>query len=498
MMSTPDSSSLMPSVLKSECAVGLQQSLHSRLRAVLGEDQIESNESELESRSHPWNSYHRVDTRPQLILTPSNTQQVAAIVKICAEYSVPIIPYGGGTSLEGQTLAVGRVGVRPVSLDFNKMKRVIDLNEHDMDVTVQAGLGYIELNEWLSNRAIDLWFPLDPGPGASIGGMCACRCSGSTAVRYGSMRDNVLNLTVVTAAGEIIKTGTRARKSSAGYDLTRLFIGSEGTLGVITEATLKLHLVPKHSHAVLLSFPTEEAAVLTARDSLRSGVTIGRCELLDTNMVAVMNAANPTDKHWPECVTLMYEVTGNTEQECDSAVSVVEAAAKAQGATASSVYRSKEECTAIWKRRKECLWSCLAAYPNRECMITDACVPLTALPALAKQCRELMEASGLPCPVVAHAGDGNFHVFIMFNPDDPDEVTTAKQLAAGMARLAIKLGGTCTGEHGIGVGKIDLLEEELGEGAVGVMRAIKDSLDPKEILNPGKVLRQKPEMSRSK
>jgi hypothetical protein len=250
------------------------QALQQELSKFLNEDQIDSDEEECIQRGKPWNSYHKVENHPRLILLPESTEQVSKIVKLCNKYQIPLVPFGGGTSLEGHTLTLQG----GVSLDFNQMKKVVELNEDDLDVRVEAGLGYVELNDILRSKG--LWFPLDPGPGASIGGMCACRCSGSTAVRYGSMRENVLNLTAVLADGSIIHTGSRARKSAAGYDITRLLIGSEGTLAVITEATLKLHGVPKVSHAVRIAFPGGVfAAATTAKDTLNCGVTIGRCEV---------------------------------------------------------------------------------------------------------------------------------------------------------------------------------------------------------------------------
>jgi D-lactate dehydrogenase (cytochrome) len=454
----------------------------------LDPSQVDVSPEECEARGKPWNSYHKEDNYPDVIVTPHNTEDVSKIVKLCYKYDIPIVPFGGGTSLEGQTLAP-KGGC---SVDFNKMKEIIELNEVDLDVTVQAGIGYIELNEILKARGVPLWFPLDPGPGASIGGMCGTRCSGSTAVRYGSMRENVLNVTAVLADkdGTTIKTGSRARKSSAGYDLTRLLIGSEGTLALITEATLKLHPIPKHSYALRIAFPSVFEASCCARDTLSSGITVGRCELLDEVCIKDINAANPNmpGGAWEEEVTLLYELTGPSDASVREQIEIVrEVAAKNKGGKF-AVATEPAEVAHIWKTRKECLWSSMSQRPELEPMITDVCVPLSNLPTLIQESRKELDASFLHCPVIAHAGDGNFHTFLMFHPDKPHEYAEAKRLADMMADKAIALGGTCTGEHGIGVGKKQHLRKEMGAGSMRVMEQIKGTVDSKRILNPGKIL----------
>eukprot|EP01032_Pedospumella_encystans_P022359 gene22359-25332_t len=461
-------------------------SLKLELLQFLAPHQIDDHIDERIQRGKPWNSYHKSQYIPELILLPESTEQVSKIVKLCHKYKVPVIPFGGGTSLEGQTL-ISPIG--GVSLDFNHMKKVLELNEEDLDVRVEAGLGYVELNEILESKG--LWFPLDPGPGASIGGMCACRCSGSTAVRYGSMRENVLNLTAVLPDGSIIKTGSRARKSSAGYDITRLLIGSEGTLAIITEATLKLHGIPKISHAVRISFPGGvKDAAMTAKATLNCGVTVGRCELLDDNMVKIINQANPQNPQgpWLEHTTLLYEITGISPEAVAEQRDVVTAIAKKYGGTGIYTATSEAETKQFWKFRKECLWSAMSQYPDYEPMITDVCVPLTKLPDLIHETKLRIDRSTLPCPIIAHAGDGNFHVLIFFRPDHPNEVAEAKDIASNMALQAIALGGTCTGEHGIGVGKKDLLKTEMGENTINLMKLIKTTVDPENIMNPGKML----------
>jgi D-lactate dehydrogenase (cytochrome) len=461
-----------------------EQRLLSELSSILSSDQMELDFEERKLRSKVWNSYHKTDNVPIAVLYPTSTDEVSKILGLCYTYDVPVVAFGGGTSLEGQTLT-SRGGI---SLDFSRMKQVLSLHEQDLDVTVQAGLGYIELNEILRSKG--LWFPLDPGPGASIGGMAACRCSGSTALRYGSMRENVLNLTAVLADGTIIKTGSRARKSSAGYDITRLLIGSEGTLAIITEATLKIYGIPRYSYAMRISFPRGiHDAACTARDSLNCGVTVGRCELLDDEMVKIINSANinhPLGK-WPEITTLLYEVTGLSEASVKEQAMIIEKIAKKNGASKIETYCNDQDTKQIWKLRKEVLWSAMSSFPDYEPMITDVCVPLSELPGLVTSSKQYISTISLPCPIVAHAGDGNFHVLIFFKPTDPLQVKQAKDFANWMALQAIKLGGTCTGEHGIGLGKKELLAIEMGNHTMNVMRKIKNSLDEKNLLNPDKI-----------
>jgi D-lactate dehydrogenase (cytochrome) len=357
----------------------------------------------------PWSSYHTIPQVPDVVVRPCSTEEVARCLRLCYAYRVPVVPYGGATSLEGHTLAPAR----GVSLDLNRMDRVLRVSSEDMDATVQAGLGYLDLNEQLAGEGI--CFPLDPGPGASIGGMCACRCSGSTAVKYGTMRDNVLGVTAVLADGTVIRTGTRARKSAAGYDLTRLLIGSEGTLGVITEVTLRLRRKPAHAAAVRVCFPTIRAAAACANATLQAGVEVGRCELMDDDMVRIVNAANGFAD--PEATTLLYELVGASEMEVQAQVDRVKAVAGAHGGYGVRVSEGEEDATRMWRARKEALWSAGAAYPDRECMITDVCVPLSKLADLIGQTKDEICRSALPVPIVAHAGDGNFHAFVMFHPD---------------------------------------------------------------------------------
>ncbi|CAM9193792.1 unnamed protein product [Ectocarpus sp. 12 AP-2014] len=331
-----------------------------------------------------------------------------------------------------------------------------------------------------------MWFPLDPGPGASLGGMCSCSCSGSTAVRYGTMKDNVLSMTVVLADGQEVKTSSRAKKSSAGYDLTRLFVGSEGTLGIITEATLKIHKIPAYSNSVRVSFDSIDAAAKTVQDTLAAGIQIGRAELLDDTMVKVLNKANNTRHR--EATTLLFELTGESPASVADAQRAVLALAKKRGGGKPHVATNPEECRELWRQRKEALWSLMGLYPELECMTTDVCVPVSRLSDLIGQSKRELDASRLPAPIVAHAGDGNFHALIMFDRTNPADVAEADRLSSFMVHKALEMEGTCTGEHGVGVGKIKYLPEEHGDGAMHAMRVIKRGLDPGGLMNPGKVL----------
>jgi len=457
------------------------------LHMLLRDEQINVDPDDCKDRGKPWNSYHKIDIFPQVIVHPESTGDVSKVLQLCHEFGVPVVAFGGGTSLEGQTMA----SQGGVSLDMNSMTQVLEVNDQDLDCTVQAGLGYQELNRLLKeDYKVPIWFPLDPGPGASIGGMCACRCSGSTAVRYGSMRDNVLNVTAVLPDGQVIKTGSRARKCSAGYDLTRLLIGTEGTLAVITEVTLKLHGIPQYSSALRVSFKDIKDAAATARDTLNCGVVIGRCELMDECMVKITNLANSSkpEDAWAENHTLMYEVTGPSMASIQEQLKIVTKLAENNKGFDIKVAFTPDECTALWKARKEALWSIMGAYPSREPMITDVCVPLSRLPDLIDVIRAEIDKTSLPCPICAHAGDGNVHVIVMMDSNKPEEVAEAKSLLHFMGQTAIDMGGTCTGEHGVGVGKMDLMEVEMGVGSIETMKRIKREFDPKNIMNPGKVL----------
>ncbi|KAF7147780.1 hypothetical protein RHSIM_Rhsim03G0058000 [Rhododendron simsii] len=414
---------------------------------------------------------------------------------------VPIVPYGGATSIEGHTLSPQG----GVCIDMTLMKRVKSLHVEDMDVVVEPGIGWIELNEYL--EPYGLFFPLDPGPGATIGGMCATRCSGSLAVRYGTMRDNVINLKAVLASGDIVKTGSRARKSAAGYDLTRLMIGSEGTLGVITEVTLRLQKIPQYSVVAMCNFPTIKDAADVAIATMFSGIQVSRVELLDEVQVKAINIAN--GRNLPEVPTLMFEFEGTEAYSREQTLIVQKIATEHNGSNfifAEDPEAKKE----LWRIRKEALWACFAMEPSSEAMISDVCVPLSNLAELISRSKKELDASPLVCifeyanliclgisflvlivynsTVVAHAGDGNFHTFILFDPSQEEQRREADRLNHFMVHTALSMEGTCTGEHGVGTGKMKYLEKELGIEALRTMKSIKAALDPNNIMNPGKLI----------
>ncbi|XP_076892244.1 D-lactate dehydrogenase [cytochrome], mitochondrial-like [Bidens hawaiensis] len=427
----------------------------------------------------PQYSFHKAVNIPDVVVFPRSEDDVSKIVKACNNYKVPIVPYGGATSIEGHTLSPNG----GVCIDMTLMKNVKALHVKDMDVVVEPGIGWMELNEYLAPYG--LFFPLDPGPGATIGGMCGTRCSGSLAVRYGTMRDNVINLKVVLADGEVVKTASRARKSAAGYDLTRLMIGSEGTLGVITEVTLRLQKIPEHSIVAMCNFFTIKDAADVAIATMLSGIQVSRVELLDEVQVKAINLAN--GKELPEVPTLMFELIG-TEAYTREQTSIVQKIASEHNGSDFVFAEDKEAKKELWKIRKEALYACLALAPNCEAMTTDVCVPLSHLAELISKSKQKLDASPLICTVIAHAGDGNFHTVILFNPEDEEQRKEAERLNNFMVHAALSMEGTCTGEHGVGTGKLKYLKKELGSENLRTMKKIKAALDPNDIMNPGKLI----------
>lgn len=448
------------------------------LKAICGENMTTDHDERL-YHGKPQNSFHRAVNVPDVVVFPKSEEEVCLIVKSCDRHMVPIVPYGGATSIEGHTLAPHG----GVCIDLTSMKRVIALHLEDMDVVVEPGIGWMELNEYL--EPYGLFFPLDPGPGATIGGMCATRCSGSLAVRYGTMRDNVINLKAVMANGDVVRTGSRARKSAAGYDLTRLMIGSEGTLGVITEVTLRLQKIPKCSVVAMCNFPTIKDAADVAIDTMHSGIQVSRVELLDEVQLKAINIANGTNL--PETPTLLFEFVGTEAYSLEQAQLVQKIASQHNGSdfVFTEEPQAKKE---LWKIRKEALWACYAMEPNSEAMITDVCVPLSHLAELISRSKKELDASPLVCPIIAHAGDGNFHVVILFDPENEEHRREAERLNNFMVHTALSMEGTCTGEHGVGTGKLKYLEAELGIEALKTSKRIKEALDPNNIMNPGKLI----------
>lgn len=417
-------------------------------------------------------------TPPDVVVWCEGTDEVAAVVRLAAEHEVPVIPFGVGSSLEGHLLAVQG----GVSLDLSRMTAIKQVNPEDLTVTVEAGVTREQLNQAI--RDTGLFFPIDPGANASLGGMAATRASGTNAVRYGTMRENTLGLTVVTASGDVIRTGTRARKSAAGYDLTRLFVGSEGTLGVMTEITLKLYPLPEALSAAVCHFPTIDAAVQTTIQLIQIGVPIARCELLDVNAVRAVNLQSKMTLR--EAPMLLMEFHGS-EASVQEQAETVQALAAEFGGEAFEWARSPEERTRLWTARHKAYFAGMQMNPGCRSVTTDTCVPISHLAEIINASVAEADASGLPYYIVGHVGDGNFHLAYLVKDGDAGQRATAERLSRQMVQRAIALEGTCSGEHGVGLHKMDFLVDEAGAGAVQAMRAIKQALDPKNIMNPGKI-----------
>ena len=424
-------------------------------------------------------SYHP-PSPPDLVAFPLTTEEVSAIVRECAQRDVPMVPFGAGTSLEGQVLAL-RGGV---TIDLSRMNQVLRVSVEDLDATVQAGVTHRQLARHLQNTG--LTFFVDPGADATIGGMTATRASGTTAVRYGTMREVVLGLTVVLADGRVITTGGRARKSSAGYDLTRLFVGSEGTLGVITEVTLRLQPLPEAVAAAVCGFPTIDAAVQTVIATIQLGVPVARIELLDEiQMDAINRYAKLAYQALP---TLFFEFHGHSDQEVGEHAQTVQALAGERGGSDFSWVTRPEDRARLWRARHDAYFASLALRPGAKAWSTDACVPISRLADCLVESKRDLDASPLTGTLVGHVGDGNFHMLYLVDPDSPEEMAEATRLNERLVKRAQDLGGTCSGEHGVGIGKMRYLAREHGTGALDAMRAIKTALDPRNVMNPGKIL----------
>jgi D-lactate dehydrogenase (cytochrome) len=415
---------------------------------------------------------------PDIVVFPLTTAEVAQVVKLCARHTLPVVPFGAGTSLEGQVVAV-KGGV---CIDLSRMTQVLAVNADDLDCTIQPGVTRKQLNAHLRDQG--LFFPIDPGADCTIGGMVATRASGTNAVRYGTMRDNVLGLEAVLADGTIIRTGGRARKSAAGYDLTRLIVGSEGTLAVVTEITLRLHGIPEATAAATVSFDTVAPAVETVIATIQSGIPVARIEFLDEVSIDAVNrfsklslAAKPT---------LFVEFHGS-ESGVKEQAEALSAIAADHGGSGFTWAEKAEDRVKLWEARHNAYYAGLALRPGAAGLVTDVCVPISALADCVVATKADIATSNLPAPVMGHVGDGNFHVCFIIDPTKPEEVKTAEHMHDRMVERALAAGGTCTGEHGIGIGKRAHLRQEAGEGAVAVMRAIKQTLDPAGIMNPGKM-----------
>jgi D-lactate dehydrogenase (cytochrome) len=431
-----------------------------------------------EHHSH-GESYHP-PAPPDVVCFPKTLDEVVAIVRISARHGIPIVPFGAGTSLEGHVQAL-RGGI---SLDLREMNHVVRISVEDLDATVDAGVTRVQLNKALRNTGLQ--FPIDPGADATIGGMTATRASGTTAVRYGTMRENVLGLTVVLADGRVLKAGTRARKSAAGYDLTRLFVGSEGTLGVITDVTLRLHPVPEAVAAAVCAFDTIKGAVDTVIATIQLGVPVARIELLDDVQVDAVNRYSKTS--YAVADTLLFEFHGNSERDVSEQAKVVEALAAERGGRSFQWATRLEDRERLWHARHNVHFAALALRPGCRSMATDVCVPISQLAECVLQTKADHANAAFPVCLVGHAGDGNFHVIYLIDPDRPAELDEARRLNERMVARALAMGGTCTGEHGVGYGKMKFLAAEHGENGVELMRSIKRALDPENRMNPGKIV----------
>ncbi|KAJ4865060.1 FAD binding domain-containing protein [Trichoderma breve] len=437
--------------------------------------------------AHGYSSWSSVnpDELPVAVAYPRNTEQVATIVRVCHRHRVPVVAYSGGTSLEGNFSAP----YGGVSIDFAYMNNIIQVNKDDMDVVVQPSVGWRDLNTELEKQGTGLFFPVDPGPTAKIGGMIGTNCSGTNAVRYGTMKDWVINLTVVLSDGQIIKTRRRPRKSSAGYNLNSLFVGSEGTLGIVTEATLKLAVIPEQTSVAVVNFPSIRHAASAAASVMQAAIPVQCLEIMDEVQMRVVNLSGFTSPRvWVEKPTLFFKFAG-TKAAVQEHIKLVEKITEANKGGDFEFAKDKQEQELLWSARKESLWSMLALRKEGEDVwSTDVAVPFSRLADIIEISKKEMDELGLFASILGHIGDGNFHESIMYNKENESERAKVEACVKNMVRLAIEMEGTCTGEHGVGWGKKESLLWEVGSETVGVMATIKKSLDPRWILNPGKIM----------
>lgn len=453
----------------------VQQAIE-ELKRLLG-DRLSTGSSILEQHSH--DEAYSQPALPDAVAFPESTAEVSMIMKVCTKHQCPVVPYGIGTSLEGHVIPIQG----GISVDTSRMKSVLTINTEDMDAVVQPGVSRTQLNEEL--KATGLMFTVDPGADATMGGMAATRASGTNTVRYGSMRENVMALEVVLADGQIIRTGTRARKSSAGYDLTRLFVGSEGTLGIITELTVRLFGQPETMSAATCAFPTVNDAVNSVIMAIQMGIPMARIELLDEVQMQGMNTYNP-DMKLPEIPHLFLEFHG-TESSVEEQVATFNEISEEFGVSNFQWATREEDRNRLWKARHSAYYAGKSLRPGAEGLVTDCCVPISALSDCIAKTKELIKHYDLVAPLVGHVGDGNFHLLILVDTADEDEMQRAKSLAADVNHIALEFGGTVTGEHGVGTGKKKYMQDEHG-AAYAVMGSIKKTLDPDNLMNPGKLV----------
>jgi len=455
----------------------IPDALLARLRDLLG-DRVSTGAAVREHHSRGESHHHAVV--PDAVVFPSSTEDVRAVVAACAAQRVPMTAFGAGSSLEGHVIPL-RGGV---SVDLTRMTRVLRLSVEDLDVTVEAGVTRKQLERHLQSTG--LFFPLDPGADATIGGMASTRASGTTAVRYGTMREVVLGLTAVIADGRIVRTGSRARKSSAGYDLTRLFVGSEGTLGIITEVTLRLHGRPEAVAAATCWFESIEAAVAAVITIVQLGIPVARIELLDEVQMEAVRRHSRLDN--PAAPTLFFEFHGLSDANVEEQALAVGAIAGEHGGHDFARATSPEARATLWQARHDAYYAALAMRPGARGWTTDVCVPISRLAECIRETKHDLGSSHLSGPLVGHVGDGNFHLIMPVDPDSEADLAEAERITDRLVERALAMGGTCSGEHGVGLGKMRFLEAEHGRPALDVMRAIKRALDPHDLMNPGKIL----------
>lgn len=451
------------------------------LKRTLGGDKVTTDEDDCLAHGQSPNTYH-AGAAPSVVVYAESTEDVSVVLRLANEYRIPVTPYSGGTSLEGHiTCPYGGICV-----DLSRMDKVLTVHLEDGDAVVQAGVRWEDLNEYLKDMGSGLFFPLDPGPSACLGGMMATGCSGTNAVRYGTAKGEwFLNATVVLPNGDIIKTRQRSRKSSAGYDLTKLFIGAEGTLGIVTQTTIKLAPILPTSVAVC-GFPGVEEAVSAVREILNKGVTLQCVELCDTLMMSAINRFGNISQPLPVADSIFFKFQGPPGSIAE-ATSIVHEIVTKYGGKGLIFAKDEEQSEELWRARKAAHWSAMALVPGGTCYSTDVCVPVGQLARLVKETKQDLEKNGIVGPLLGHVGDGNFHAALIFDPTIPGEFEKVDEAAHRMVERAISLDGTCTGEHGVGIGKRMYLRSELGDGTLAVMKTLKKALDPRGIMNPGKL-----------
>lgn len=462
----------LPQVQRNEEGIALAISV---LKQRLGE---RLNTGDSVRAQHAHTTTYLPSQLPDAVVFAKDADDIRDVVRVCAEHKVPIIPFGVGTSLEGHVNAPGG----GISIDMSAMNRIIEVRSEDLDCTVEPGVTREDLNQHL--RDTGLFFPIDPGANATLGGMAATRASGTNAVRYGTMRENVLSLRAIMADGNEVVTASRAKKSSAGYDLTKLIVGSEGTLGIITELTLRLQGIPQSISGGVCPFPTVEAACNAVIETIQMGIPVARIELLNTLQMKATNQYSGLD--YPESPCLFLEFHGS-ETGVEEQAELFGEIAEGSGGGPFIWTSVAEERTKLWKARHDAYWAGFTLRPGAKAVATDVCVPISRLAECIARAETDLEELGLIAPILGHVGDGNFHVAPLIDTDDPREIELCEQFLDRLGRLAFEMEGTCTGEHGIGQGKAGFMEMEHGAG-IGVMRAIKRALDPQNIMNPGKIL----------